>query len=128
VAAGVIAIVYGCIVGEARARRTPLAGSQRCRVSQAAAQWKLLYGYALSADWCIFSGLHHNYGVRRLRPFNPKWYAWDIVLSSIHHVAGAVSGAGASSIDGAGERGDRSKKPQFRGRGAAIFALLCLLR
>ncbi|HWS18750.1 MAG TPA: metal-dependent hydrolase, partial [Candidatus Elarobacter sp.] len=75
----------------------------------------------------LFQDFTNNYGVRPFAPFNPKWYAWDIVfivdpIMLLALFLGLVlPGLMALITEEIG-----SRKPQFRGRGAAIFALLCL--
>src|SRR5579871_4784355 len=90
--------------------------------------WKLLYAYALLGTMVhLFQDFTNNYGLRPFAPFNPKWYSWDIVfiidpimlLALI--LALALPGLMALITEEIG-----SRKPQFRGRGAAIFALLCV--
>jgi inner membrane protein len=88
----------------------------------------LLYVYALLGSLVhLFQDFTNNYGVRPFAPFNEKWYAWDIVfiVDPIMLVAMILAlvlpGLMALVTEEIG-----SKKPQFRGRGAAILALLCL--
>lgn len=68
------------------------------------------------------------YGIRLFEPFNFRWYSWDIVyiiepLMLLALVAGLVLPALFGLINQ--EIGARSKGP--RGRGGAIFALVCLV-
>ena len=90
--------------------------------------WKLLYLYALLAVLVhIFQDFTNNYGVRPFTPFNPKWYSWDIVfiidpIMLIALVLGLVTpGIFALISEEVG-----AAKSQFRGRGGAVFALVCL--
>jgi inner membrane protein len=94
-------------------------------LTAAPVRWGLLYGFALLAllshillDWT------NNYGVRPFYPFNPKWYAGSFIfiLEPVMLVA-LILGITAPSLFGliGGEVGAR--KPVFRGRGWAIFAL-----
>lgn len=90
--------------------------------------WKLLYVYALLGSLLhLFQDFTNNYGVRPFAPFNAKWYSWDIVfiVDPIMWIAlflGLVlPGLMALITEEIG-----SRKPQFRGRGGAIFALICL--
>lgn len=90
--------------------------------------WKLLYGYALlGALVHLFQDFTNNYGVRPFAPFDEKWYAWDIVfiVDPIMLVALLLALAAPALMALVTEE-IGSAKPQFRGRGAAIFALLCL--
>jgi inner membrane protein len=90
--------------------------------------WKLLYVYALLGSLVhLFQDFTNNYGVRPFAPFNPKWYSWDIVfivdpIMLLALFLGLVVPALMALI---GEE-IGSRKPQFRGRGAAIFALICV--
>jgi len=88
----------------------------------------LLYVYALLGSLLhLFQDFTNNYGVRPFAPFNEKWYAWDIVfivdpiMLAAMLLALVLPGLMALITEEIG-----SKKPQFRGRGAAIFALLCV--
>ena len=93
-----------------------------------APNWKLLYAYALLGTLVhLFQDFTNNYGVRPFAPFNPKWYSWDIVfivdpIMLLAMFLGLVlPGLMALVTEEIG-----SSKPQFRGRGAAIFALVCV--
>ena len=88
-------------------------------------RWGWLYATALIAalshlllDWT------NNYGVRPFFPFNPRWYAgsivfiaepvlWALLLAAM--VIPALLGLVGSEIG--------ARRPRFRGRGWAIFAL-----
>jgi inner membrane protein len=68
------------------------------------------------------------YGIRLFEPFDYRWYSWDIVfiiepLMLLALVAGLAVPALLGLISQ--EIGARSKGP--RGRGGAIFALICLV-
>jgi inner membrane protein len=124
-AAAVIAIVYGLY----RWRISRKNAENKTRTfPKLPPNWKLLYGYALLGTLVhLFQDFTNNYGVRPFAPFNPKWYAWDIVfivdpIMLLALFLGLVLPALMALITE--EIG--SRKPQFRGRGAAIFALLCL--
>jgi inner membrane protein len=91
--------------------------------------WKLLYLYAVFG--CLIHLLQdftNNYGIRPFAPFNFKWYSWDIVfiLDPIMMVALLlglfVPGLLRLVSDEVG-----AAKQQFRGRGGAIAALVCLV-
>lgn len=128
VAAGVIAIVYGVHCWRRARHKDASAGKSSGAFPRLPPNWKLLYGYALlGALVHLFQDFTNNYGVRPFAPFNPKWYAWDIVFIVdpimllalfLALVLPALMALVSEEIG--------SKKPQFRGRGAAIFALLCL--
>src|SRR5215467_7880643 len=90
--------------------------------------WKLLYCYALlGALVHLFQDFTNNYGVRPFAPFNEKWYAWDIVfiIDPVMLVA-LLLALTLPALMALVTEEISSAKPQFRGRGAAIFALLCL--
>lgn len=88
-------------------------------------RWRLLYLFALIAllshlllDWT------NNYGLRPLYPFDTHWHAGSFVfIFEPVMFAALVIGLCAPALFGliAGEVGAR--KPAFRGRGWAIFAL-----
>jgi inner membrane protein len=94
-------------------------------LTAAPVRWGLLYGFVLIAllshillDWT------NNYGVRPFFPFNPKWYAGSFVfifepVMFVLLLVGLVAPALFGLIGG--EIGAR--RPLFRGRGWAIFAL-----
>ena len=118
VAALTVAVVYGIYRWLKRSGRQP----------KLPPDWKLLYLYALLGTLVhLFQDFTNNYGVRPFAPFNPKWYSWDIVfiVDPIMLVALflglVVPGLMALVTEEIG-----SRKPQFRGRGGAIFALVCL--
>jgi inner membrane protein len=90
-----------------------------------AVHWAWLYGTALIAalshlllDWT------NNYGVRPFFPFNPRWYAGSFVFIAEPVIWALLLGAmvipAMLGLIG-GEIGAR--RPAFRGRGWAIFAL-----
>src|SRR5579859_470075 len=90
--------------------------------------WRLLYVYALSGALLhLFQDFTNNYGVRPFAPFNEKWYSWDIVfivdpiMLLAMFLALVLPGLMALITEEIG-----SRKPQFRGRGAAILALICV--
>ncbi len=92
-------------------------------------RWGYLYFLALLA------GLSHllldyttDYGIRLFEPFNWRWYSWDIVFIIEPVILLAlILGLVVPSLFGLinQEIGARSKGP--RGRGGAIFALVCLV-
>jgi len=88
----------------------------------------LLYGYALlGALVHLFQDFTNNYGVRPFAPFSEKWYAWDIVfiIDPVMLLA-LLLALTLPALMALVTEEIGSAKPQFRGRGAAIFALLCL--
>ena len=98
-------------------------------LTAAPVRWGLLYGFVLIAllshillDWT------NNYGVRPFFPFNPHWYAGSFVFIFepvmfgfllLALVAPPLFGLVGSEMG--------AKKPVFRGRGWAIFALLAVV-
>lgn len=92
------------------------------------ARWRLLGFYALLMCLVhIFQDFTNNYGVRPFAPFHPRWYSWDIVsiVDPIMLVA-LFLGLVVPGIFGLIAEEVGAGKPQFRGRGGAIFALACL--
>jgi inner membrane protein len=90
--------------------------------------WRLLYLYALlGALVHLFQDFTNNYGVRPFAPFNPKWYSWDIVfiVDPIMLVA-LFLGLVVPGLFGLVTEEIGSRKTNFRGRGGAIFALVCV--
>ncbi|HET9838084.1 MAG TPA: metal-dependent hydrolase [Candidatus Angelobacter sp.] len=90
--------------------------------------WKLLYLYALGGALLhLFQDSTNNYGVRPWAPFSEKWHSWDIVfiIDPIMLLALflglVVPGLFALVTE---EIGSRKAGP--RGRGGAIFALVCV--
>jgi inner membrane protein len=90
--------------------------------------WKLLYLYALLASLLhLFQDFTNNYGVRPFAPFNEKWYSWDIIfivdpiMLAAMFLALVLPGLFALVTEEIG-----SRRPQFRGRGGAVCALLCI--
>jgi inner membrane protein len=143
VAAIVVAGVYGIYrLMEARRKAraagsadalTPVAHSATIQSvivqTRQSPNWKLLYAYALLGTMVhLFQDFTNNYGLRPFAPFNPKWYSWDIVyivdpvmlLAMI--LALTLPGLMALVTEEIG-----SRKAQFRGRGAAICALVCVV-
>lgn len=127
-AAGVIAIVYGIHRWRSSRQKKASAVASGGTLAKLPPNWKLLYGYALLGVLVhLFQDFTNNYGVRPFAPFNEKWYAWDIVfivdpiMLLAMFVALVLPGLMALVTEEIG-----SHKPQFRGRGAAIFALICL--
>jgi inner membrane protein len=127
-AAGVIALVYGIHRWRSSRQNVAAESASSGTVPKLPPNWKLLYAYALLGSLVhLFQDFTNNYGVRPFAPFNEKWYSWDIVfiVDPIMLLAMllALVLPGLMGLESA-EIG--SRKPQFRGRGAAIFALICL--
>jgi inner membrane protein len=90
-------------------------------------RWGLLYAYALlSALMHILLDFTNSYGVRPFAPFNRRWYSWDIVdIVDPVILAALILGLVTPSLLGLVSDEVGARKPQFRGRGGAIFALIC---
>ena len=92
-------------------------------------RWSYLYGLALLAALShILLDYTTAYGVRMFEPFDWRWYSWDIVfivdpLILVALILGLVVPSLFGLINQ--EIGVRSEGP--RGRGGAIFALVCLV-
>jgi inner membrane protein len=127
-AAGVIALVYGIDRWMSSRKKNAGVAEPGASPPRLVPNWKLLYVYALLGSLIhLFQDFTNNYGVRPFAPFNPKWYSWDIVfivdpiMLLALLFALVMPGLMALVTEEIG-----SRKPQFRGRGAAIFALLCV--
>lgn len=92
-------------------------------------RWGLLYGYAcLGAFTHILLDFTNSYGVRPFEPFYSRWFSWDIVsivepLLLLPLLAGLIVPSLFRLIQE--EVGARPKG--LRGRGGAIFALVCIV-
>lgn len=127
-AAGVIALVYGIHRWRSSRQKVVAQSASGGTVPKLPPHWKLLYAYALLGSLVhLFQDFTNNYGVRPFAPFSEKWYSWDIVfivdpiMLLAMFLALVLPGLMAMVSEEIG-----SRKPQFRGRGAAIFALICL--
>jgi inner membrane protein len=127
-AAAVIAIVYGIHRWRSSGKKNVSGSASGGTFPKLPQNWRLLYGYALLGTLVhLFQDFTNNYGVRPFAPFNEKWYSWDIVfivdpimlLALV--LALVLPGLMALVTEEIG-----SRKPQFRGRGAAIVALICV--
>ena len=123
VAAAVTGAVYGIYLWSKKNGRMRIGREPKLPV-----RWKILYLYALfGALLHIFQDFTNNYGVRPFAPFNPKWYSWDIVfiidpiMLAAMFLGLVLPGLFALITEEIG-----SRKPQFRGRAGAIFALICV--
>lgn len=127
-AAGVVAIVYGIHRWRSSRQKASAKGAASSNFPKLPPDWKILYGYALLGTLVhLFQDFTNNYGVRPFAPFNEKWYSWDIVfivdpiMLLAMFLALVLPGLMALITEEIG-----SRKPQFRGRGAAILALICV--
>ncbi len=104
-------------------------GKPRILRSKLPVRWGYLYWLALIAALShILLDYTTAYGIRMFEPFDWRWYSWDIVfivepVILVALIAGLVMPSLFGLINQ--EIGARSKGP--RGRGGAIFALVCLV-
>src|SRR5215472_10298282 len=91
-------------------------------------RWKLLFGYAFIAVLShLFLDFANNYGVRPFAPFNPRWYSWNIAFIVDPLILAALFlGLVTPGLFGLITEEVGARKPQFRGRGGAIFAFVCM--
>lgn len=88
-------------------------------------RWGWIWFLALLADFShILLDWTNNYGVRPFFPFNPRWYAGSIFFLFEPVLFGALLIAVLMpAILGLADREIGVRRPAFRGRGWAIFAL-----
>lgn len=89
-------------------------------------RWLLLWCFALIAALShILLDFTNNYGVRPFAPWNPHWYAWNIVFifEPVMFIF-LLTGLLAPAILGLVDREIARKRSVFRGRGWAIAALV----
>jgi inner membrane protein len=100
---------------------------RRGRQPKLVPRWGLLYAYALlSALMHILLDFTNSYGVRPLTPFHPRWYSWDVVDIVDPVILGAlILGLVVPGLLGLVSDEVGARKPRFRGRGGAVFALVC---
>lgn len=91
-------------------------------------RWPLLFLYALfGALVHIFQDFTNNYGVRPFAPFHPRWYSWDIVfIVDPLMLTALILGLAVPAVFGLIGEEVGAGKTKSRGRGGAIFALVCL--
>ncbi len=100
----------------------------RGRVPRTPPNWKLLYLYAIFGCLThILLDFSNNYGVRPFEPFSYKWHSWDIFFIVDPVVVGLLAlGLVLPAFMSLISDEIGARKQQFRGRGAAIFALVCI--
>ena len=124
VAAATLALVYGMHRLRLRLWPPKLSSAMRPKLL---VRWGYLYFVAVIAALShLLLDYTTAYGIRLFEPFNYRWYSWDLVyildpVIWILLIAGLVLPALFGLINQ--EIGVRSKGP--RGRGSAIFALVC---
>jgi inner membrane protein len=127
VAAAVLLLVYLCHRLKLRLRPPPPRSPDARPLLPI--RWGYLYFCAVVAALShLLLDYTTAYGIRLFEPFNFRWYSWDIVsiidpVILLALIAGLVLPSLAGLINE--EIGARSKGP--RGRGGAIFALVCLV-
>jgi len=91
-------------------------------------RWGMLFVLAYVAGLShILLDFTNNYGVRPFWPFSEKWYSWDIVfIIDPFMLAALFLGLALPGLLALITEEIESRKPQFRGRGTAILALLCV--
>lgn len=123
-AAATLGFVY--LVHRLRLRLRPPKPSIRPKL---AVRWGYLYWVALLAALShLLLDYTTAYGIRLFEPFNYRWYSWDLVYIVDPVIwAALLAGLMLPALFGLinQEIGVRSKGP--RGRGGAIFALVCLV-
>jgi inner membrane protein len=117
-AALALAVVYGgyrLLLAAGRVPRTP-------------PHWKLLFVYGLLGSLShMLLDFTNSYGVRPFAPFNNRWYSWDIVhiVEPLILIA-LIAGLALPSLFALIQEEVTSHRVAHRGRGGAIFALVCL--
>jgi inner membrane protein len=113
---------------------TPPNGEHKAALQPApspAPRWGLLFIYGcIGALSHILLDFTNNYGVRPFWPFSGKWYSWDIVFIIEPLIwAALILGLVVPSLFGLiqDEISTSGKRLQFRGRAAAIAALLLMV-
>jgi inner membrane protein len=98
-------------------------------LTAAPVRWGLLYGFALIASLShILLDWTNNYGVRPFFPFNPQWYAGSFVfIFEPMMFAALVVALTAPLLFGLIGSEVGARRPVFRGRGWAIFALAAMV-
>jgi inner membrane protein len=136
VVVGVVWLIHRWRVRRAQARPAPLPPSDPTAdlpiphpLTIAPVRWPLLYLFVLIALLShIFLDWTNNYGVRPFFPFNPRWYAGSFVfIFEPLLFAALLLGLVAPALFGLINSEIGARRPGFRGRGWAIFALVSIL-
>ena len=92
-------------------------------------RWRYLYWIALVAALShILLDYTTAYGIRMFAPFNWRWYSWDIVFITEPVILVAlILGLVAPALFGLINQEIGARTRGQRGRGGAIFALVCLV-
>lgn len=130
IGAPLVAVVIAGIVGGIytwRIKRKPQPAASRFR--RPALHWGWLLLTALVASFShILLDWTNNYGVRPFFPFNPRWYAGSFmfiaepILWAVFFLALVMPW-----LLGLADREIGARRPAFRGRGWAVFALAALV-
>jgi len=99
------------------------------RVPRTPPRWKLLFVYGmLGAFSHMLLDFTNSYGVRPFAPFYNRWYSWDIVhiVEPLILIA-LIAGLALPSLFALIQEEVASHRVAHRGRGGAIFALVCLV-
>ncbi len=122
VAAAVVAFVW-LIHRWRQARRTRRSAAEP---RPQPVRWFWLYATALLAALShLFLDWTNNYGVRPFFPFNPRWYAGSFVFIAEPVLWALLLAAVVMPwLLGLADREIGARRPAFRGRGWAIFALV----
>jgi inner membrane protein len=126
VAAVVTVVIGGVHLWLQRRRRGRASSAGAANSASPALNWPWLYLTALIAalshillDWT------NNYGVRPFFPFNPRWYAGSFVfIAEPVWWALLLIALVLPSLFGLADREIGARRPVFRGRAWAIFALI----
>ncbi len=127
VVAAVVTVAIGSFHLWLQRRRRSRASSASTPTSVSTAlSWPWLYLTALIAAFShILLDWTNNYGVRPFFPFNPRWYAGSFVfIAEPVWWALLLLALIMPALFGLADREIGARRPRFRGRGWAIFALL----
>jgi inner membrane protein len=121
IAAPVIALVTVAVVW--------LIHKARGKPTKAPVRWGLLWCFALIAVLShLLLDFTNNYGLRPFFPFNPRWYAWNIVfIFEPVMFAALVLALVMPWLLGLADREIGAKRVKFRGRSWAIGALVFIV-
>ena len=113
-----LALVYGGYRLLVRAGRAP----------RTAPRWRLLFVYGmLGAFSHLLLDFTNSYGVRPFAPFYNHWYSWDIVhIFEPLILLPLIAGLALPSLFALIQEEVTSHRVAHRGRGGAVFALVCL--
>lgn len=127
VVVGVVALFYLWREGRNARKRSPSAVADDIRVSKRKPplRWLWLYATALvAASSHILLDWTNNYGVRPFFPFNPRWYAGSFMFIAEPIIwALFLLALVVPWLLGLADREIGARRPVFRGRSWAIFAL-----